>query len=146
MVKKIILFVLFATFCGCQKNYKELKSCKLQFDNSIAYTDGKIYSGSCNVFNNDTLLWKTLTYKRGKLTKEIGYYIPGGEVEYVGKLKNGIRMGDFIAYYPNGNVSIEGYLNDGVFDGDWIYYDDDGSLNKTLVWDKGVQLDSIPHK
>ena len=146
MIKKTIFFILFATFCGCQKNYKELKACNFKVDNSIAYFEGKTYSGLCNLYYNDTLVWKTLTYKRGRITKEIGYYFPGGEVEYVGKLKNGIRDGDFIAYYPNGIVSIQGYLNDGKFDGDWIYYDDDGSLNKTLVWDKGVQLDSIPHK
>ncbi len=69
-----------------------------------------------------------------------------GQLEYIGKQKKGVIHGDFVSYYPNGEVSIEGYIKDGQYDGDWIYYDDDGSLNKTLIWKNGEQIDSIAHK
>ena len=74
--------------------------------NGITYTDGKVFNGKCNIFYNDTLLWKTRTYKRGMEVKEISYYVPGGELEYVGYKKNGLIHGDFVSYYPNGEISI----------------------------------------
>ena len=48
--------------------------------------------------------------------------------------------------YDNKVISIEGSLIKGQYDGEWKYYDDDGSLNKTLIWKNGEQIDSIAHK
>ena len=79
--------------------------------------------------------------------KEISYYVPGGEIEYVGYKKNGLIHGDFVSYYPNGEVSIAGELEQSKYQGEWNYYDDDGSLNKTINYDdEGVAIDTIYHK
>ena len=146
MQRKSIFFILFLTLYGCQSNNKEIPPCNLSVDNGITYTNNKVYSGTCNIFYNDSILWKTRTYKKGWMTEEKGFYLDGGQLEYIGKQKKGVIHGDFISYYPNGEVSIEGYIKDGQYDGDWIYYDDDGSLNKTLIWMNGEKIDSIGHK
>tara|TARA_B100001093_G_C26236071_1_gene762319 strand:+ start:155 stop:598 length:444 start_codon:yes stop_codon:yes gene_type:complete len=146
-MKKIPFYIIILTFYGCQNNNREILPCNLNVDNGITYTDGVKYSGTCNIFYNDSLLWKTRTYKRGYITKEIGYYIDNGEVEYIGKQKKGLIHGDFISYYPNGEISIEGELYMGKYLGEWKYYDDDGSLNKTLNYNKkGEKIESIMHK
>ena len=146
-MKKIPFYIIILTFYGCQNNSTEIQPCDLQVENSITYSNGKKYSGTCNIFYNDSILWKTRTYKRGKKTNETSYYIPEGTLEYVGGEKNGKINGDFISYYRNGEISIEGELDMGKYVGKWKYYNDDGSLNKTLNYNKkGEKIDSIIHK
>jgi antitoxin component YwqK of YwqJK toxin-antitoxin module len=146
-MKKIPFYIIILTFYGCQNNSAEILPCNLQVDNGITYSNGIKYSGTCNMFYNDTLLWKTRTYKKGKQTNETSYYIPEGTLEYVGSEKNGLIDGDFISYYRNGEISIEGEVDMGKYVGEWKYYDDDGSLNKTLNYNKkGEKIDSIMHK
>tara|TARA_B100000035_G_C20840917_1_gene483025 strand:+ start:29 stop:472 length:444 start_codon:yes stop_codon:yes gene_type:complete len=147
MNKKIAFFILCFTMYSCQNNSKEIFRCNIDTQNGIGYVDGKKYNGTCNIYFNDSILWKTRTYKRGYMIKESSYYLPGGELEYIGESKNGFIHGDFISYYPNGNVSIEGEVDRGKYIGEWKYYDDDGSLNKTLIYNKeGLKIDSIGHK
>ena len=147
MKKKLLFFIVLLTIYSCQNNDREIPTCKLDVQNGITYTDGKVFNGKCNIFYSDTLLWKTRTYKRGMEVKEISYYVPGGEIEYVGYKKNGLVHGDFVSYYPNGEVSIEGELEQSKYQGEWNYYDDDGSLNKTINYDdEGVAIDTIYHK
>ena len=146
-MKKIPFYLIILTFYGCQNNSVEIQPCNLQVDDGITYSNGKKYSGICNLFYNDTVLWKTRTYKKGKKTNETSYYIPEGTLEYVGGEKNGKIDGNFISYYRNGEISIEGKLDMGKYVGKWKYYDDDGSLNKTLNYNKkGEKIDSIIHK
>ena len=146
-MKKIPFYIIILTFYGCQNNSAEILPCNLQVDDGITYSNGIKYSGTCNMFYNDTLLWKTRTYKKGKQTNETSYYIPEGTLEYVGSEKNGLIDGDFISYYRNGEISIEGEVDMGKYVGEWKYYDDDGSLNKTLNYNKkGEKIDSIMHK
>ena len=146
-MKKIPFYIIILTFYGCQNNSAEIQPCNLQVNNSITYSNGIKYSGTCNIILEDSLLWKTRTYKKGKKTGETGYYIPEGTLEYVGSEKNGKIDGDFISYYRNGEISIEGELDMGRYVGEWKYYDDDGSLNKTLNYNKkGEKIDSIMHK
>jgi uncharacterized protein len=146
-MKKIPFYIIILIFYGCQNNSAEIQPCNLQVDNSITYSNGIKYSGTCNIILEDSLLWKTRTYKKGKKTGETGYYIPEGTLEYVGSEKNGKIDGDFISYYRNGEISIEGELDMGRYVGEWKYYDDDGSLNKTLNYNKkGEKIDSIMHK
>ena len=146
-MKKIPFYIIILIFYGCQNNSAEIQPCNLQVDNSITYSNGIKYSGTCNIILEDSLLWKTRTYKKGKKTGETGYYIPEGTLEYVGSEKNGKIDGDFISYYRNGEISIEGELDMGRYVGEWKYYDDDGSLNKTLTYNKkGEKIDSIMHK
>ena len=102
MKKKLLFFIVLLTIYSCQNNDREIPACKLDVQNGITYTDGKVFNGKCNIFYSDTLLWKTRTYKRGMEVKEISYYVPGGEIEYVGYKKNGLIHGDFVSYYPNG--------------------------------------------
>ena len=146
-MKKIPFYLIILTFYGCQNNSVEIQPCNLQVDDGITYSNGIKYSGTCNIILEDSLLWKTRTYKKGKKTGETGYYIPEGTLEYVGSEKNGKIDGDFISYYRNGEISIEGELDMGRYVGEWKYYDDDGSLNKTLNYNKkGEKIDSIMHK
>lgn len=146
-MKKIPFYIIILTFYGCQNNSTEIRPCNLQVDDGITYSNGKKYSGTCNIFYNDTVLWKTRTYNKGKQTDETSYYIPEGTLEYVGSQKNGLIDGDFISYYRNGEISIKGELDMGRYIGEWKYYDDDGSLNKTLNYNKkGEKIDSILHK
>jgi antitoxin component YwqK of YwqJK toxin-antitoxin module len=145
-MKKIPFYIIILTFYGCQNN-NEIIKCNVTVSNNIGYVDGKVYNGTCNIYRNDSLLWRQRTYKKGKPIKEIGYYIPGGEIEYEGNSKDWKIHGDFISYYRNGEISIEGELDMGRYVGEWKYYDDDGSLNKTLNYNKkGEKIDSIMHK
>tara|TARA_B100000989_G_C19170678_1_gene315339 strand:+ start:22 stop:462 length:441 start_codon:yes stop_codon:yes gene_type:complete len=146
MREKTLFFIIILTFYGCINDSKEIPACNFEVQNGLTYTDGRLLGGKCNVFYNDTLLWKTRTYKKGKLVEEIGYYFDGS-IEYVGKEKDGKIDGDFISYYPNGQVSIEGELDMGKYIDEWKYYDDDGTLNKTLKYNSsGQMIDSIYHK
>ena len=146
MKKILIISAVFLTLYGCQNN-SEILPCRLDVQNGITYTDGKVYNGTCNIFYNDSILWKTRTYKRGIEVKEISYYLDNGEKEYVGYKKNGQIDGEFTSYYRNGNISIEGTLNSGKYIGEWKYYDDDGSLNKILNYDKaGNAIDTTYSK
>ena len=148
LIKSTILGILLSlVLYGCQNNSIEIQLCNIKVDNGISYSNGKKYSGTCNVLFNDSLLWKTRTYKRGQKTGETSYYIPEGTLEYIGSEKNGKIDGDFISYYRNGEISIKGELDMGKYIGEWNYWDDDGSLNKTLNYNKkGKLLDSILHK
>lgn len=146
MKRKYLFIMILMIFYGCQSN-NEIIPCNVDVSNRIGYVDGKVYNGTCNIYYNDSILWKQRTYKRGKLTKELGYYIPSGELEYEGQRKDWEIHGDFVSYYKNGKVSIEGKLNMGKYIGEWNYYDDDGSLNKTLNYDReGKLIDSLNYK
>ena len=147
MRKKLLVFIVSLTIYSCMNESSEIQKCILNVENGITYSDGKKYSGTCNIFYKDSILWKTRTYKRGKQTAETSYYIPEGTLEYVGSERDGRIHGDFISYYRNGEISIKGKLNKGLYIGEWLYYDDDGSLNKTLYYNKkGEKIDSIMHK
>ena len=146
MNKKNIILLLFLLIVSCQNNSTEITNCNVNTSNGIGYVDGKIYTGTCNLFFNDSILWKTRSYKNGKLIKEVSYHLPGGELEYIGNSKDGEVHGNFISYYRNGNVSIEGKMKMGYYDGVWKYYDEDGSLNKTLTYKNRELTDSIFHK
>ena len=78
----MFIFIVFMIFYGCQNN-NEITTCNVSVTNNIGYVDGKVYSGTCNIFYNDSILWKQRTYKRGKV-KEIGYFLPG-RIEYKDK-------------------------------------------------------------
>ena len=146
MKRKYLVLIIFVIFYGC-KNNSELPICNVSVSNNIGYFDGKVFNGTCNIFYNDSILWKQRTFKKGKIIKETGYYLPTGELEYEGERKDWMIHGDFISYYKNGEISIEGELDMGKYVGEWKYYDDDGSLNKTLNYNKkGEKIDSIMHK
>jgi antitoxin component YwqK of YwqJK toxin-antitoxin module len=146
MRKKLLVFIVFLTIYSCVDEPSDIQKCSLTVENGISYMEGKKYTGTCNVFYNDSVLWKTRIYKKGVERKEISYYIPGGELEWVGNSKNGEVHGDFTSYYKNGQISIEGKLKMGFYDGDWNYYDDDGSINKTLIYKNQKLIDSISYK
>ena len=132
---------------SCQKGEKTIERCNLVTEKNISKSNGKIFTGSCNIYSNDTILLKTLTYKRGDLRKEVTYYPSTNQIEYIGNRRNGIIQGDFKSFYRNGVMSIEGELDKGRYIGEWNYYDDDGSLNKTLNYDKnGALVETINFK
>ena len=141
-INRILVFLALFIIIGCQE--KETLPCNLQTKNSITYSDGKVFTGSCHMFYEDEFLWKTLTYKRGKVLKEVTYYVPEGGIEYIGnRNKDGQIDGDFMRYFKNGNIEIEGQLERGYYDGDWKYYNEEGELIKEITWDMGTEVDSI---
>jgi antitoxin component YwqK of YwqJK toxin-antitoxin module len=144
-MKKILVFITLFTI-SCQNTDNEILDCTLDVQNGKAYVEGKLYSGICNIFDDNSALWKTRTYKRGELRKEISYYIPSGELEYIGHRKDGRIHGDFESYYKNGNMSIQGQLIQGQYDGEWTYWDEDGQINKELTYDMGTVIDSTSYK
>ena len=143
MRKKLLVLMVFLTIYSCVNEPSDIQKCSINVENGISYVDGKKFTGACNIFYSDSILWKTRTYKRGLIKKEVGYYLPGGELEYIGYQKNGELDGEFVSYYRNGKISIEGVLNEGFYDGEWDYYDDDGSLNKKLIYEDNKLIDSI---
>ena len=147
ITKSIILTFLILFMISCQKGEKTIERCNLVTEKNISKSNGKIFTGSCNIYSNDTILLKTLTYKRGDLRKEVTYYPSTNQIEYIGNRRNGIIQGDFKSFYRNGIMSIEGELDKGRYIGEWNYYDDDGSLNKTLNYDKnGALVETINFK
>ena len=145
MRKNIILYSFLLLILGCAE--KSIEECNLLTESGITYVDGKIFTGSCHIFYNDTILKQTLTYKRGVITKQVNYYLTEEEqIEYIGYWKDGKIHGDFESYYENGTMSIKGQLIEGQYDGEWDYWDEDGSLNKELTYDMGEVTDSIYYK
>ena len=140
-INRILVFLGLLTI-GCQE--KEILPCPtFNQDNSITYANQKIYSGTCHLMQDD-IIWKTVTYKKGKLSKEITYHLPEGNIEYIGnRNKDGQIEGDFIRYFKNGNIELEGQLEKGYYDGDWKYYNEEGELIKEITWDMGREVDSI---
>tara|TARA_S200000501_G_C20366181_1_gene544138 strand:+ start:110 stop:541 length:432 start_codon:yes stop_codon:yes gene_type:complete len=136
-MKKNTLFAIITTtiIIGCSE--KEILPCNINMDKGIAYTNGKIFNGSCNYYVED-VLWKTLTYKRGQLSKEIAYYIDGdgGEIEYVGyRNKDGHIDGEFERYFRNGQLEVKGQLENGYRVGDWKIYNEQGDLTEEVSYD-----------
>ena len=140
-INKILAF-LALFIIGCAE--KEILPCNTYTLNGIAHSaSNKVFHGSCNVFiSNDSILWKTVTYKRGKLSKEMAYYEDGG-IDYIGRRnKAGHIHGDFIKYYRNGNIELEGQLNNGFRDGKWEVYNESGVLVEKINYNMGEVIDS----
>ena len=138
MKRKYLFIMILMIFYGCQSN-NEIIPCNVDVSNRIGYVDGKVYNGTCNIYYNDSILWKQRTYKRGKLTKELGYYIPSGELEYEGQRKDWEIHGDFVSYYKNGkevslsNWSIPGdVLEDKDVFVDWFFKSYQVAINKKI--------------
>ena len=145
-MKKIYIILVFLGLfiIGCAE--KEILPCSLKVDNGITYSDGKVYSGSCHMIYEDEFLWKTLTYKRGKLYKEISYHIPEGGIDYIGyRDKDGNIHGSFEKYYKNGNMEIDGQLKTGYYNGNWDYFNEEGELIKEIRYKMGEVIDSIAY-
>ena len=116
----------------------EITNCSLSILDNLAYFEDNLYNGTCNTLYEDTLLWRTTTYKRGRVVKEIGYYIPGGELEYVGYKKNGHIHGDFENFHKNGKIKMTGKFIKGYREGNWNYYNEEGELDSIIAFKKGL--------
>ena len=142
-MNKILAFLAFLII-GCAE--KEILPCNLTTINGIARSDSnnKVFNGTCHLFvSNDSILWKTITYKRGKLSKEIAYY-EDGKVDYIGhRNRDGHIHGDFTKYYKNGNLEVFGQLENGFREGDWDVYNENGDPIREITYRKGEPIDSI---
>ncbi len=143
---KILVF-LALFIVGCAETDTETLACNLDIQDGIAYNDGKSYSGTCHIIYNNEYVWKTLTYKRGRLSKEIAYHIPEGSIDYIGyRNKDGSIHGDFEKYFKNGNIELEGQFNKGFYTGKWKQYSEEGELTKEMTYNnKGIVIDSITY-
>jgi antitoxin component YwqK of YwqJK toxin-antitoxin module len=145
MKKNYKILVLTALFLlGCEE--KEVLPCNTKVDNGITYSDGKVFHGDCHMIYENEFLWKTRTYKRGKLYKEISYHIPEGGIDYIGyRDRDGNVHGDFKKYYKNGNLELEGKLIKGYYNGDWDYFNEEGELIRVTTYNMGEVVDSIEY-
>ena len=132
---KKILAILTLCMMGCSD--KEILRCNLETLNGKTYSDSKLYNGTCHFFTGDNeILWKTLTYKRGKLYKEIAYYLDTGQIEYIGFRDNdGNIDGLFERYFKNGQLELKGKLNKGYRSGNWEVYNENGELKEEILYD-----------
>ena len=130
------LFVIIAILSiGCSE--KEILPCNLNTQNGIAYdVNSRVYNGTCHYIIENGVLWKTTTYKRGKLHKEIAYYLDNGGIEYIGyRDKDGNIDGRFERYFRNGKIELEGQLRAGYRYGKWQIYNDKGDLVEEIEYD-----------
>lgn len=141
-IKKQIIISIFSVFLiiSCQSEEKPIKTCNLEINQGIAKVDGKIYTGSCNLWyytdDKDSILLKNLTYKKGRLYKEIAYYTDNGGIEYIGfRDKDGNIDGEFERYFRNGQLELKGVLKDGYRTGEWQIYNDKGDLIEEVEYD-----------
>ena len=143
-MKKNILFALIITITilGCSE--KEILPCNLETINGKTYNNNKIYSGTCHYYVQNNVLWKTLTYKKGMLSKEIAYYVDGagGGIEYIGyRDKDGHIDGEFERYYRNGQLEVKGKLVKGYRTGNWEVYNEEGVLVEEVSYDsQGIPI------
>ena len=139
-INKILAFLALLTI-GCAE--KEILPCNISTTNGIAYTDGKVFSGSCHYFvGENNILWKKVTYKWGKLSKEIAYY-ENGVLYYIGHInRDGHIHGAFTKYFRNGTLELEGQLINGYRDGNWEVYNESGNLIQEIDYEMGDIIDS----
>ena len=130
--KKLVLLTLM--FLGCSEN--DILPCNLDTQNNLTYSNGKLFNGTCHVMVENDVILKTLTYKRGKLSKEIAYYKDSGGLEYIGyRDKEGHITGKFVKYYRNGQLELEGKLKKGYRTGIWQIYNEKGELIEEVKYD-----------
>ena len=139
----ILLIFLILTACNNSSSSVTVGKCNLEFINGVGDNDGKIFSGSCNVKTNDSTTIKTLTLQKGKIIKEIKYYLSNGNIEYIGNLKDGEIDGYFESYYENGNLASTGKLKVGYREGTWKYYNLKGELEKKIIYKDGKSTNTI---
>jgi len=139
-INKILAFLALLTI-GCAE--KEILPCNLNTQNGVAYSNNKVFNGTCYLFqSNDNILWKKVTYKRGKLSKEIAYY-ENGEIDYIGhRNRDGHIHGAFTKYFRNGTLELEGQLINGYRDGNWEVYNESGNLIQEIDYEMGDIIDS----
>ncbi len=61
-----------------------------------------------------------------------------------GKIKNGIRKGEWIFYTENGQLSGKGNYKDDKREGEWVTYHENGQLYKTEIWKDGKLIRTTP--
>ena len=133
------LFLVSVTNCTNAEQV-EVGKCSLTVENELAYYENKLYSGTCNTLYADSLLWRTTTYKRGLVVKQLGYYLPESQLEYIGNKKNGHIHGDFEGFHKNGKIKMQGNFIKGYRDGNWSYYNEEGEIDSTITYKKGVEI------
>ena len=140
IINKIL--VIIAIICvGCSE--KEILPCKINIQNGIAYDiNNRVYNGTCHYLVGNDVLWKTITYKRGRLYKEIAYYTDNGGIEYIGfRDRDGNIDGEFERYFRNGQLELKGVLKAGYRYGEWQIYNDKGDLIEEVEYDnKGTPI------
>jgi antitoxin component YwqK of YwqJK toxin-antitoxin module len=142
-INKILLFLPFIII-GCEE--KEVSLCNLKTDNGITYFNNKVYNGTCYLVQGDeNVIWKKVSYKRGKLSKEIAYF-DNGSIDYIGfRNRNGEIDGNFIKYFINGEIELEGNIDNGYRDGVWKIYNDSGVLIEEVNYNMGEIVESTKY-
>ena len=142
-IKKTLLILTFIII-GCEET--EVLLCNLNTDNGIAYFNNRVYNGTCYITQGEeNLLWKKVTYKRGKLSKEVAYTESGG-IDYIGfRNRAGEIHGNFTKYHTNGSVELKGNIKKGYRDGDWEIYDDSGFLIEKINYKMGEAVESTKY-
>lgn len=64
-------------------------------------------------------------------------YYPNGQVEYVGKFKNGVEHGEWVYYYENGTRKYVEHWVNGLEHGINLDYAPDGQVHRELHYEQG---------
>jgi antitoxin component YwqK of YwqJK toxin-antitoxin module len=81
------------------------------------------------------------TYKNDKRDGEWKhFYIPGGNLRFIGKFVDGNPDGRHKFYYPNGNINQEGEYRAGNKEGAWKFYTEDGFLFLIIWYENDVEI------
>jgi len=56
---------------------------------------------------------------------------------YLGEMKDGRKIGEWVDWYENGRVSSQGIFKDGMKDGEFTYYKEDGTMTDRITYKNG---------
>ncbi len=125
---------------------------KNEGDKSVAYFEGKRFTGKACSYFPDGSIYTVTTYINGDKEGNYKIYFKNGVLETDGNLLNGKDHGIYRQYYGNGQLRYDYTYNNGNKTGYWRGYYIDGTryteryfenneLNgKVLVWDEQGKL------
>lgn len=161
--------ILILVNVGCDSNTDDDKECinfsSIYTEDSIIYKDQVPFSGCIEKYNEEELVLKInckdgilegefIEYKSGKAHKKGNYidnvvrgklttYYETGETLRISNADSkGFIHGKVKTFYRNQNIKeVQNYIH-GLKDGVYKYYNEDGSLSDSIIYEKGVIIDT----
>ena len=70
--------------------------------------------------------------------ENICVYLSNGQYQTLGKIKKGMKDGDWIFWYENGQIAAEGEFKDGMEYGKWTTWNENGQIEVEAIFKDGV--------
>ena len=123
---KNIVIIVFLLSVSC--NTPIPKKCPdLLYEDNLTRSNGKLYTGRCATYQNDTLR-SIQQYISGKDHGKWTFFFSNGDIETSGKFNNGKRVGKWKYYHSNGKIKQISRYRNGEKYGNWLNYDKNGNL------------------